>query len=225
MTETGTLTEREEIEALLPWYVTGRLSAADRRRVDAFLETDPALRRQLPLIEEDRAALVALNEALHAPRTLTADNLLARLPRSPVTRLTGLLAPVRSFLAAPTAMGVRWAAATGLALIVAQGLVISALWLSRPGDQVYETASGPAARVLQGTTALVRFAPGASLEALAAELAKRDMRIVDGPKPGQLFVVSIGPADMAAAEKTRREAELKALHGLVVLVLPSGGGG
>ena len=42
--------EREEIEMLLPWYVTGRLDRADRARVEGYLARHPDVAAQLDLV-------------------------------------------------------------------------------------------------------------------------------------------------------------------------------
>ena len=63
-----TFSEREEIEMLLPWFVTGRLDAADKAKVEAFLAREPAMRRQLDLIREEQGETIAANEAVALPR-------------------------------------------------------------------------------------------------------------------------------------------------------------
>lgn len=219
MDEIPALTEREEIEALLAWYVTGRLSPADRERVDAYLARYPEMRRQLALIEQDRRAALDANERIEAPHLLSADALLARLPRRKTELVERLLAPLRDLFTAPTAQGVRWAAAAVAAAFVIQGVVLSD---ARP-DRDYETASGGAKQVAEVATVLVRFTPGVSLEAVGEALSKRDMRIVDGPKPGQLYVVAIGPDALRADVREKRAAELRALSGIVALVLAGEG--
>jgi anti-sigma factor RsiW len=220
MDETPVLTEREEIEALLPWYVTGRLDRADRERIDRYLERHPELRHQLAPIEADRHAAVATNERIAAPPTLSADRLAARLPRRTNGALQRMWAPLRDFFDAPTAAGVRWAVAAAVVAFVLQGVALTTL-LPR-FDVGYETASGGAGQATRSATLLVRFAPGASLEAIGEALAKREMRIVDGPKPGQLYVIAIGPRTLGAEMRDRRAAELRALDGIVALVLPGG---
>jgi len=221
MDEDQALSEREECEALLPWYVTGRLSVADVSRVDAFLARHPEMRRQLGLVGEDREAVIRTNSTIVAPRRLTAVQLVARLPRSLLSRLTALaftpLDPIRNFLSAPSPSGVRWAALTALAIVLGQAAVIGTL-LRTGGEPGYQTASGGYVKTA-GTNVLVRFQAAASMDLISLELGKRDMRIVDGPKPGQLYVVEIGPPGMGNTERLAREAELRTLTGLISSVL------
>lgn len=222
MDGTTTLTEREEIEALLPWYVTGRLDRADRARVDAYLGRHPEMRRQLAMIEDDRRTVIEANERIAVPRSLSADAVLNRLPRDAPGLLARLVGPLRTFFTAPTATGVQWAAAAVALAFVVQGVVIGTLSGPRPGTG-YETASGGSQQASQSATVLVRFVAGASLDAIGEALARRDMRIIDGPKPGQLFVVAIGPKDLKAEERDKRVADLRGLSGLVALVLVDAG--
>ena len=62
--DTTAAAEREEIEMLLPWYVSGRLDADDRARVERHLARDASLRLQLDLIGAERQEAIAANEAL-----------------------------------------------------------------------------------------------------------------------------------------------------------------
>ena len=228
--KTEALSEREGIEALLPWYVTGKLDAAGRAQVDAYLARHPGMRRQLALVEEDRDVVQRVNAAIVPPRTLSADRLLERA-RGPA-RAAGAksawataLEAARDFFSAPTATGMRWAAAAAVVVMLAQAAVIGGLMRDRPQDRPgggYETASGGAGQTAEGARVLVRFQPGATIEAMTAALEKQGMRIVDGPKPGQLFVVRIGEAAMSDAEKTARIAKLQQMTALVAVVLPMG---
>ncbi len=224
--ESDTLSEREEIEALLPWYVTGKLDAASRARVDAYLTNDPAMRRQLALVEEDRDAAWRTNSEIVPPRTLSADRLLerARGPKPAAAAKpvwSAAIDAVRDFFGAPTASGVRWAAAAAVVLMLAQTAIIGGLMRDRPQGG-FETASGGASQSADGARVLVRFQSNARLDAVAAALASLDMRIVDGPKPGGLFVVLIAEAGASEAVKSAQIAKLRDLSALVAVVLPMG---
>ena len=82
----------------------------------------------------------------------------------------------------------------------------------------YQTASGGGAAT--GTTAIVKFVDGAKASDIAAELSKRGMAIVDGPKPGGTFVVRLSPEKLSAADKTARANDLRTATGIVGAVLP-----
>ena len=62
--------EREEIEMLLPWYVTGKLDRTDAARVESYLARHPRLAAQLDLIRAERDETVLANEALGRPSAL-----------------------------------------------------------------------------------------------------------------------------------------------------------
>lgn len=208
-----TLSERDEIELLLPWYVTGRLDAADSARVEAALASDQTLRRQVELIQEDSRETVALNEAIAVPRTLSPAVLAARIAAegraSPVGIARGLLGDIRQFFSAPTAGAVRFAAGVAAVVVVMQALAIGALVFGS-GQPTYVTASGQSSAADTGTTVVVRFADNATARMIADGLRSLGIRIVDGPKPGGLFVVRIGDKSMPDADRERLTAALRA---------------
>jgi anti-sigma-K factor RskA len=67
--------EREEIEALLPWYAAGTLSRRDAQRVEEALARDPELARRYALVREELGETIHLNETLGAPSARTLENL------------------------------------------------------------------------------------------------------------------------------------------------------
>jgi anti-sigma factor RsiW len=229
MSETGTpSSEREEIEMLLPWYATGRLEPNDMARVEAFLERHPDVARQLDLVAAEREATIASNDAIRLPRGLTADALLARIGaeerRTPAGALRGVFGTITQFFSAPTATGVRWAAAAAALLLAVQLGVIGSLSTElarRPDPGGFTTASGGAGAAADGAFALVRFTDSATAAQISAELLRRDMAIAEGPKPGGLFLVRIGPARLTVAERDAKISELRQNGALVGLVTPA----
>jgi len=220
--------EREEIEMLLPWYVTGRLEASERQRVEQYLSLHPEMRRQLDLVEQERTETIAANEAIVPPRSLHADALQARISAASSSAVSGLasslLAAISGFFSTPTAAGVRWAtAAAALVVAVQMGVIgsLSTQLARQPGGATFTTASGGAASQQDGTYALVRFADSATAAVISVELLQRDMSIVEGPKPGGLYLVRIGPANLSTAERDAKIADLRHNKPLVVLVTPA----
>lgn len=213
------VSEREEIEMLLPWYATGKLDAADQAKVEAYLAREPALRRQFALIEAEQTANVALNEAIAAPRTLTIERSMQAIAANTTLGARraagGLMDRVRGFFASPTARGVRYAAVAAAAVFVLQAVTIGAL-VSNP--QGYTTASG--GNAADGATAIVKFVDRASAQDIAATLAKLNMSVIDGPKPGGMFVVRLGARGLSQTERAARVVELRSAAGVVGLVLP-----
>jgi len=214
--------EREEIEMLLPWYVTGRLDRADLAKVEGYLARHPQLRRQLDLVRAEQEQTVRVNEALGAPSAGAIDRMMASLPahrqgRSPWRAGTALFQVVAEFFSAPTAGGVRWAAVAAAALVVVQAAAIATL-LTRSDGGTYQAASGqqPA-----GISALVVFADDANAKAISRLLAEFDANIVDGPKAGGVYTIRLRTEDRS---QTARDVLLRRLaerRDVVRTVFPS----
>jgi len=204
--------EREEVEMLLPWYATGRLDRADMARVESYLARHPQLTRQLDLVRAEQEQTVATNEALGSPPAGAIDRLMASLPaarhaHAPWRAGTRLFEAVAEFFAAPTAGGLRWAAAAAVALVAIQAAAIATLLLSDRGG-TYQVASGQ--RAGDGISALVVFTDDAKASAISKLLAEFDANIVDGPKPGGVYTIRLRMEDRSQAAQAallRRLAE------------------
>jgi len=220
--------EREEIEKLLPWYVTGRLERTDQRKVESYLALHPDIAAQLDLIRAEREETVRANEALSSPsgmRRLTAALPAARLP---------LPGPWPSHLAAfftrPTARGVRWAALVAGILLLAQAAVIAGLLVGN-GILRYQVASGPSPSNGQskgeskgqssGLALLIGFTDEASAPAIARLLAEFDARIVDGPKAGGIYRIRVPTGEWSQRAQDALLRRLAERRDLVRIVLPS----
>lgn len=215
----------DEAELLLPWHATGRLTSAETTRLEAALP-EPELSRRSAFAEEERAATAALNAALPRPSAAARAALFARIgaleaqevapaqrriPRDgPFERLAAWLAGL-----SPRTLGL--AAAAALVVAVQAGALLAALTV---GGTRYEVASVPGAGGA-GSHALVAFAPEATAARIEALLLARGATIVDGPRPGGLYRLRIGPEGLSMAD---REAALAALRAsdLVRLALPGG---
>lgn len=207
------LGEADEIEALLPWLVTGKLTMAEESRVNRYLETHPMAASHLGLAREEHDASITANEAISAPSPATLDRLMASVAATPQVRsftvpspasvwekLAGLIVGV-----APRTLG--FAAAAAALVLVAQTATIGVL-MNRDGG-VYETASGdPATLATPGIQALVSLQPGVSAQTLTATLSQNKAAIVDGPRAGGIYRLRI------AAEKADASAVAEALNRL-----------
>jgi anti-sigma-K factor RskA len=214
---TEELSERDEIEALLPWYVSGRLDAGSRARVERYMEAHPEIRAHLALVREELAATVAGNEAIAAP----GPDALARLRASiaaAAPRRRSQFAEVSQRLAdwigglAPPRLGL--AAAAAALVLVLQAAVIGALVLERMSAPAYQTASG--ANAEEGIELLVGFGEEATMGDISALLKQVGAVVVDGPRAG-LYRLRL-----PATGEEGREAAIEALQrsGLVTTVLP-----
>ena len=215
----GELPEHGEVELLLPWYVTGKLSAADKARVEAFLATHPEMQRQLAMVRQEQELSVRANEALGQPSPELINHVMASFRqhrRAPLTT-TRAWDRVAQFLVAPSAGGARWVAMAAVVLLMVQAAVIGALVLGRSLD-VYGPATGPTS-VAGGITLLVGFADQATAPAIAALLSEFEAQIVEGPKPGGIYRLRL--ASVPATEAARQEIvrRLRQRHDIVRIVL------
>jgi anti-sigma factor RsiW len=214
--------EREEVEMLLPWYVTGRLDTADLAKVEAYLAAHPEMARQLDLARSERDETVAANEALGLPSAGATARLMASLPAArpgwaAMRALRGGLRQVGDLLAAPTANAVRWAALAAAVLIAVQGVAIVSLLNERAGT--YQTASGGQGG--EGIALLVTFADDAKATAISQLLTDLDASIVDGPKAGGVYKIRLRTEDRSTAGREALMRRLAERRDIVRAVLPS----
>ena len=216
------------IEELLPWYAAGTLDAAATKRVEDALAREPRLRTSLQLAREDRDETITLNEELGAPGPRAFARVLEVAqaePRKP--NLSGRLAAFGARIGATVGFGANpspgrlaWAGAAALLVIVLQGAAIVSLLPSARGP-AYDTASQRSAAV-DGATAIVAFAPDASLRQVAELLQKHKVTIVDGPRSGGMFTLRVGDKAMTKEQLDAVVAELRG-DAIVRMALPGSG--
>jgi hypothetical protein len=214
--------ERAEIEMLLPWYATGRLSRADMARVESYLARNPQVARQLDLVRDEQEQTVAANEASGWPSAGALDRLMAALPGTPSGGTAqgagaALFRRIREFFAFPTAGGVRWAAAGVAALVLVQAVAIATLLLGERGGS-YQVASGQQAGG-DGVSALVAFTDEATAPAISRLLSEFRAKIVDGPGSGGVYKIRLRLDDRAQAESQLKRLEER--RDIVRVVLPT----
>lgn len=230
MTETmETFSEREEIEMLLPWYVSGKLDRADFERVERYLGDHPDMRKQLDLIGDEQHQTITANETLGAPAPGALDRLRAAIaaetpePSRLAQAGQSLWQELKSLLSNPTPRAVQWAGAAAALVLIAQAGIIGSLITPATGPgTTFTTASGPQSDVKAGTVVLVRFAPGATSSAMAKLLASVEGQIVAGPKPGGLYEVRVSSEKLSKADRDAIITKLKADSKVVTMVLPKG---
>jgi hypothetical protein len=214
--------EREEIELLLPWYVTGKLDPGDLAKVEAYLAAHPQFARQLDLVRAERDESVLANEAQGAPSAGATARLMAALPSARRAgaawrALQRSLQQVGELFVAPTANAVRWAA-VAVALVVAIEAGVIARLIGERSD-IYQTASGP--QTGDGIAVLIVFADDARAPAISQLLADFDASIVDGPKAGGLYKVRLRMEDGSQAAREALMRRLAERRDVVRAVLPS----
>ncbi|HEX6573220.1 MAG TPA: zf-HC2 domain-containing protein [Steroidobacteraceae bacterium] len=201
-----------EAARLLPWFVTGRLDAADSARVEAHVASCVTCREDL----EHERALHGLLHRVERPAPLSASQgfqrVMARIDeteramREPPPEASG-----RS--PASPAREPRWIAAAVVVQALALALVGAALWrgADRSTDAPYRTlTSSPAAPTSDAARLRVVFAPGTTAQELASLLAAIDARIVDGPSPAGAYALALSGNAADEATVTASLARLRA---------------
>ena len=185
------------------------------------MKRSPQLRKQLDLIREELSETVAANEALATPHADATRKFMVMIEQeaSPQLAASSRFEEFLGWLGRQLAGPPRWAVAAALIAIVVQSALLGALVIERP-EGGYQTASGSSGSLPDGTLVLARFADGATLAELGAQLAALDIAIVDGPKGGGLFTLRVGPQGMTAVERDGKIAALRAENGLVIFVGP-----
>lgn len=215
--------KRAELELLLPFYANGRLSAADKARVEAALAGDAELAQRLDIIRDDMAETTLLNESLGAPSPRALDRLMAGMEAEP--RKLGLLAAAKgglmsrlgNLLASQPPRRLAYAGAAACALIAIQGAALTSMALrDRTG---FETASAPSQS--SERYVLLSFASDARAGDIASFFKRFDASVVDGPRANGYFKVRVGDASLTQAQLDAIAARMKSEAAIVRFVAPA----
>lgn len=221
-------TEREAIEALLPWYERGQLDTGDATRVEAYLASHPDMASQLALVEEERAEAVHLNEKRGAPGAGALDRLMNSIEEHEAANpslagaKTALWGWASKLLGAPVPAKMQWVAGAAAVLIIAQGISLGVLMTSPAQRGVgYETASGPVEGTARGSFVLVQFAQDANADEITRLLTEFGAKIVDGPKPGGIYNIRISDTNLDEAERDTILKALRSRANLIIFAAPA----
>lgn len=219
------LSEADEIAALLPWYVSGKIGAEDKARIETYARSHPELAHQIALAREEADAVFAVNQAIPVPHA-ALDKFKERLAAQPSVRFgssrfktagSSIVDRVGRFLDGLTPRQLAYAGITAALAIAVQAASIGAL-LNKPagpGAAGYQTASGHKDTLSAGTFALVSFQPTATASGLSAFLTEGGLSVVDGPRAGGLFRVRLSDKVLSKTEADALIAKLKARADLV----------
>ncbi|KPF67518.1 hypothetical protein IP69_12380 [Bosea sp. AAP35] len=215
--------QRAEIELLLPFYANGRISAADKGRVEAALAVDPDLVARLAIIRDDMAETTLLNESLGAPSPRVLDRLMAGMEAEP--RRLGLLATARggfitwlgAVMASQPPRRLAYAGAAACALIAIQGIALTSIALRE--NTGFETASVPGGS--SERYVLLSFASDARAGDIASFFRRFDASVVDGPRANGYFKVRVGDASLTQTQVDAIAARMKAEAAIVRFVAPA----
>ncbi|MDR7031400.1 anti-sigma factor [Mesorhizobium sp. BE184] len=189
MSEAGKMSRRDEMEALLPFYLNGTLDGAELADLEAWLATDPAAAAALEEAEAEFSGTIASNEAVRPPadafarfaKQLDAETGRERKASSSapsvVTRLWN------GFRAVPASFA--WAAAAALlAFVVVQQVAAPN---SGPGFEV----AGAENDLAKLPFALVKFKPDARMADVVTFMGNNGLKIASGPTVDGIFRIAI----------------------------------
>jgi anti-sigma-K factor RskA len=185
------MSRRDELEALLPFYLNGTLEGEDLAAVEAWLTSDPAAMAALGEAEAEFSGTTAANEAIRPPADALSRFSKALDAEAGPARAAAPCALARlwvGFMAIPA--GFAWAAATAAVVLV---LVQTVMEPGGPGGPV-EIAGTEAQNM---PFALVTFKPDARIADISAVLSGQGAVILSGPAGGGVFKIGV-PAKTAA---------------------------
>jgi hypothetical protein len=198
MSSEGDMSRRDELEALLPFYLNGTLSGEELAAVEAWLASGPDAMAALAAAEAELSAAVDANEAIRPPAdalsrlTRTLDR---EAGRERSTSGASWFARAWQSVAGLPA-GLAWgAAAVALALLILQ--TATGVGLRGPG---YEIA-GADAELYAGPFALVTFKPEARMADIATFLSDNGAVVIGGPSAGGVFRIAVPVKTVAEYER------------------------
>lgn len=188
MSEDTPMSRRDEIEALLPFYLNGTLSGDELSEVEEWLQNDAAAAAALEEAGSELFAATAASEAIHVPAdALPRFSKALERQAGPVreTRASSWLAATwQRMVGVPVAFA--WAtAAVAVVILLAQAA------LDMRGDGGTVEIAGSSQDLAKLPFVLVVFKPDARIADIAGFLAANDAVIVAGPLPGGIFRVAL----------------------------------
>ncbi len=191
----------QDVEELLPWYVTGRVTREEARGIEAALKTMPDLAQKLAAVQREREAIARGSEAVEPP---PPDNLQRLLQQVETTR------QLRMPKVEAAASGSDWVSAVfGRRIVWQVAFAAACVAIALMGIRIYDPATSPGFGTAAGingaeagATLVVTFQPAATNADISSLLAALDMAVVDGPKPGNAYVLrlpSAAPEDISTA--------------------------
>ena len=180
----------EEMELLLPWYATGKLSDSEMHQVDAWLEGNPEAQSHLEIVREEMALTIEANESLGVASAGSLHRLMNIIEAEGDARPQAqgsFMERLAGFFGSFSPRVYATALAACLLLLIAQAGIIGALLTSAP-DATFQTATGGTpATVESGIIALVAFQDAASASDIGALMNDNKAEIVGGPAEGGLY--------------------------------------
>jgi anti-sigma factor RsiW len=179
----------EEAARLLPWFVTGRLEAADTARVARHLESCMTCRDDVIHERALRALMKSESSVEYAPQPGLARTLarIDELEREPPVATPAVEPAARRYNAVP------WLAAAALVQAVALGVVGTAMFHRPVGasqEPRYTTLSADASPAAGSEHIRAVFAPDVTLSALNELLSRTALSIIRGPSDAGVYTLA-----------------------------------
>lgn len=210
------VTEREDIETLLPWFAAGTLDRKDAARVEKALASDKELSRRFEMVREELGETIRLNENLGAPSARAMSRLFEKIDaESPAARTTmasvSFATRISEFITSLSPRTLAYAGtAAALAIVLQAGVITGVLLNDRGGNGNYRSVAieqaGPAAA---GSFALVRFAPEANSADITKLLEDQKASIVAGPSAGGIYRVKVAVTGLPKEDLARIVKQLQ----------------
>jgi len=198
--------EHEAVQQLLPWHVTGRLSAQEAARVDSHLGECAECR-------DDLAAERSLAREVALLPLDAEDGWAGMAARMGAARNTaGRYGWLQRWRDVPTA----WAMGGAIAASLVVAVVVSEPRRSSAPEQTFHTLGSPAAAA--SGQAIVLFRPDTSAQQIGAILSAQGAKVIDGPTTAGAYVLRFDRDAAGAIEALRRSNQ-------VVLAEPLAGDG
>lgn len=208
--------EPQDIEELLPWYVTGRVSREEARSIEAALKTMPDLAGKLAQVQREREAVSRASEAVEPAPPETLQRLLQQVETTRQWRVPRIESQSEAGGWFKAAMGRNavWQAALAAACVAIVALGVQLY--NVPASEQFKVAGN--INGAGGATLIVTFQSGATAGDIATLLTSLSAKIVDGPKPGGAYTVELPSNQVSDVESAT--ARLLARKDLVAAVLP-----
>jgi len=208
--------EPQDVEELLPWYVTGRVSREEARGIEAALKTMPDLAGKLAQVQREREAVSRASETVEPAPPETLQHLLQQVETTRQWRVPKIEShgEAGGWLKAAMGRNAVWQTALAAACVAIVALGVQ-LYNVPTGDQFNVAGNINGAG---GATLVVTFQPGATAGDIGTLLTSLNAKIIDGPKPGGAYTVALPSNQTSDVEAAT--ASLLARKDLVAGVLP-----
>jgi len=126
--------EPQDVEELLPWYVTGRVSREEARGIEAALKTMPDLADKLAQVQRERDAVARASETVEPAPPETLQRLLQQVETTRQWRVPKIESHSEAggWLRAAMGRNAVWQTALAVACVAIVACLIMSIWSRNP---------------------------------------------------------------------------------------------